>query len=737
MEAGHRGTVIDGRTQPYAVEQDFGPAGSLARALGPRFEARPEQEAMARLVWEVLDGGGIALVEAATGTGKSLAYLVPLARALERDPSARAVVATYTLYLQDQLVQRDIPVAEACVGHSLDWAVARGWGNYLCRLRLRHALSDREFFPELSQRDWPGLVERLAQWEASARSGARSELPEEWPHDAWVAVSADPDRCTRRRCPYFEDCFYFRARRQVHKARLVVANHHLLMADRALRRATTGSDACVLPDHDFLILDEAHHLEEVAVAHLGVEVRSHMALARLGRLARQRRLPLAGPAAQAAQALGRFVDALYRLMALLGRPVGEGGRAVLRITPGLSRRRELAGPLDGVTDALYGLAHEAARLAGSAPEDEPPEQDEAAEMVALARWAQKLAVDLGDVMGAADPDAVYWAEAEPAGRQLCLRAAMLDVGGVIAAELLRPPHACVLTSATLTPSGDFAPLRRALGLTAEGPKSPPAFQELSGEPEVDESGLTRVRVGGTPPTQVRMRCGVWEAQIPSPFRFQTQCLVGVPTDFPEPDDARFVPVLADWVAWLACGIGGRTLVLFTSYRMLEQAAGLLQAHPELEGFQVLRQGELPRTRLVDRFREREGRGQVLLGTDSFWEGLDVPGPALSCVVMCRLPFPVPEHPLVAARAERLKTMSLNPFWEDALPRAVMKFRQGFGRLIRTAADRGAVVVTDRRLVIRPYGHQFLRALPGCQMVAGPGKALLREIVQWIGLPSPS
>lgn len=740
MKAASRWTLARGGLEPHAIEQDFGPGGHLARVLGPRFEARAEQAAMAAVVWEVLQGGGIALIEAGTGTGKSLAYLIPLARALERDDTARAVVSTYTLHLQDQLVERDIPVAEACVGHPLDCAVARGWNNYLCRLRLRHALSDPEFFPELSDGGWPELLGRMARWEATTKSGARTELPEEWPADAWLSVSADPDRCTRRRCPYFDECFYFQARRQVQKARLVVANHHLLLADLVLRRSQQpSSEACVLPEHDLLVLDEAHHLEAVAVDHLGIEVRGRAVLARLARMARHRKLPLGGPAGEAADALTRLLDALRALMGRPGSPGEEGGRGLLRLTPDLARRGRLEGCLDETVDALHVLAHEAARLAGPQHGGQPPEDDAAAELLAIVRWAEKLAADLDEVLRASDPDVVYWVESEIPGHHLRLRAAPLEVGGVIAGELLRPRRACVLTSATLAASGSFAPLRRALGLTASQPERPvpEPEEEPPADAETDERGLRWVRVGETRPAWVRSAAGVWEARIPSPFPFERQSLVGVPTDFPEPDADGFVPTLADWVARLALEIGGRTFVLFTSYRMLEQAAERLAAHPGREGLQVLRQGEVPRARLVDRFRSREGLGQLLLGTDSFWEGVDVPGPALSCVVLCRLPFPVPDHPLTAARAERLWAQSLNPFWEDALPRAVMKFRQGFGRLIRTGEDRGAVVVTDRRLVTRPYGRQFLRALPGCQLVAGPAEALLRELVQWIGPPLPS
>ena len=759
---------VAGRAEAY-----FGPGGRLRGVLGPGYEAREQQALMAEAVWRVLEGGGAALLEAGTGTGKSLAYLIPLADVLRRHPGRRAVVSTHTIHLQEQLLQRDLPVAAAAVGVDLQPAVAKGWANYLCRLRLERCREEPGWLLDVDPGSLGGQLERLSRWAEASPTGSRSELPEEVEPTAWAAVAADPDRCGRRRCPLYERCFYFLARQRLQQARLVIANHHLLLADLVLRRESGAPDAAVLPDFDYLVMDEAHHLEDVAISHLGAQLSESAVLGRLRRLRRLRETPLGPAVAEAESALAGLFQRLRGLLAK-GPAAADAEVRTLRLRPEVAESPAVAAPLGEAVDSLEALAHAAFRLGASAAGEGEAAGDgagdpRALELLGLARWAERVAVQLDLLVRAAEPQMVFWLE-QPAGagRELVLRAAPLDVSAVLGGELFGPRRACVLTSATLVGSasaGAFSALRRRLGLdgvlprhdrpgeaSAEvpeaagiaGPAEAPEEawedgweEEPAAQPEPDERGLVRLRVGQLPPDRWRPGPGRVEGILPAPFDFRRQARVAVPLDVEEPDHSAFSARLADWVARLAGRIGGRTFVLFTSVRALEQAAQALAGHPAMASLRLLCQGRAPRGQLLERFRQAEGRGLVLFGTDSFWEGVDVPGPALSLVVLARLPFPVPDHPLAQARAEQLRAAGRNPFLEDALPRAVLKFRQGFGRLIRSASDRGVVAVWDRRLLTRPYGRRFLGALPPCELVAGPAETLLEELAAWIGPPPPS
>ena len=707
---------------------------------------------MARQVARVLEAGGVALVEAGTGTGKSLAYLLPLARRLiQGDPAARAVVATYTIHLQEQLTARDLPVVERALGRPLPAAVAKGWGNYLCRLRL-HRLQQ-------GQAGWleepgpgelvEGAVRLLSEWAEQAQEGSLSEAPQGVTPEIWSLVAAHPDACARRRCPFYDDCFYFQARQRMLQARLVVANHHLLMSDLVVRREAGGAEAAVLPPFQYLVVDEAHHLDEVAVEHLGLTLSRTGLVARLQRLARGRASRALGEAA------GGALEAVQGLFDAVASAV-DGAAAADPSGPvrAVSLRADAAGPpvdgdrVEAAAGSLEGLAAAAFRLAEALQPDAPdgggdePVDPRALELRAVARWAQRAAEALRVLLAADDDGFVYWAEVGPR-QEVVLRAAPLDVGPVLAGELLGQVRSAVLTSATLTCDGRFDALRRRLGLP------PPASADEGGDPPglgseeglelwPEEDGVWRGTVGAAGEPWVTRDDGrVLECVIPSLFDYRRQALLAVPSDLPDVDTPAFPRRLADLVAGLAEQLGGRTFCLFTSHRALAETRRALEPRLEERNLRLLCQGDMPRTRLLETFREAGGRGWVLLGTDSFWEGVDVPGPALSCVVLARLPFPVPDHPLVAARAERLRRQGLNPFAHDAVPRAVVKFRQGFGRLVRSQQDRGAVVVADRRLLTRRYRASFLGALPRCQLLVAPAERLIREVAGWAATPSPS
>ncbi|MEW6046301.1 MAG: helicase C-terminal domain-containing protein [Bacillota bacterium] len=707
---------------PRDLEAVFSKKGLLSHALGRRFERRPQQEWMARQVARRLEEGGVALVEAGTGVGKSLGYLLPLLIHLsEAGPATRAVVATYTIHLQEQLNTRELPVARQALGREVRTAVAKGWGNYLCRLRLQRLREGRHGFLEGIAGGIPdGAVEALSRWEGETPTGSLSDLPPEVGPDTWAFVAADPERCTRRRCPFYESCFYFAARRHTFQAQLIVANQHLLMADLVLRRQTDAADAAVLPSFDYLVVDEAHHLDDVAAAHLGYEVGRGALIGRLQRLARGKAAGLAGAAAEALAAAARLFDSLSRAAHEMGSEAGESGRT-LALSPGDGERLVPEAILSRALAALEQLARSAESVADQIESlDTGAEGEErVTELRSLARWALGNREKIEALLEAADEGYVYWVETGP-GREVTLKAAPLDVGPVLAGELLGTVRAAVLTSATLAGGGSFSSIRRRLGLPAspEGgigkQDSPPRDGEDEGPqaPEVDKWGVLRAVIGSCgEPRVMTSEAGIVECVIPSPFDFRRQAMVALPSDLPEVDSPDFTRRLADLVADLSLALGGRLFALFTSYRTLAQTSSLLRTRLGGQALKLLCQGDRPRTQMLEAFRSSEGVGWVLLGTDSFWEGVDVPGAALSCVVLARLPFPVPDHPINRARAERLRQHGFNPFWEEALPRAVLKFRQGFGRLIRTQHDRGAVVVADRRLLTRPYRVRFLEALP--------------------------
>ena len=739
---------------PDGVGALFDDEGPLAGALGGRWERRLPQEWMARQVARTLETGAVALIEAGTGTGKSLAYLLPLAsRLLEEGPEARAVVATYTIHLQEQLTVRDLPVVQRALGRPLTSAVAKGWGNYLCRLRLERVRQGQASWLEALEVETPStdVVDRLARWADATDDGSLSTAPAGVGGDVWSLVAAHPDRCSRRRCPFYETCFYFAARQRMLQAQLIVANHHLLLSDLVVRREAGGADAAVLPPFRYLVVDEAHHLDDVATAHLGLELRRSALLGRLQRVARGRSGRALSQAATAAlEAVRLVLDGLGRASLVApvdGRGLESGVARTVRLRPGESGRWVTASALDAATDSLEHLASTAQRLAETleveeAGEGVSPADDRVVELRALARWAQQTAEALRQWTEAQDDDAVYWLEAGPSS-ELTLRAAPLDVGPVLAGELLGQVRAAVLTSATLACDGRMGAVRRRWGLVdrqtpgdlsvGERGESPEPESELLVEQE--EDGVWRVVVGDAgAPSVVRDDGRVLECVIPSPFDFRRQALLAVPVDMPDVDASPYAEHLARLVAGVARRLGGRTFCLFTSYRALAETRARLAPCLEPYGIGLLCQGDMPRTALLDTFREAEGAGWVLLGTDSFWEGVDVPGAALSCVVMARLPFPIPDHPVALARAERLRRLGLHPFREDALPRAVVKFRQGFGRLVRSQQDRGAVVVADRRLLTRPYRASFLGALPRCQLLVAPAERIVREVGAWVAMP---
>jgi ATP-dependent DNA helicase DinG len=698
------------RIDPIDVAALLAPSGPVARALGS-FEDRPSQRDMAAYIADLYNDGGVGLLEAGTGVGKSFAYLVP-ALAWARANGERTVVSTNTINLQEQLVGKDLPILARALGsgeHSPSFALLKGWRNYICLSRLAQARDERDSLFEDERR---AELEALAAWAARTSDGSLADLPDEPSGDVWDAVAAESDLCTRLKCPHFERCFLFQARRRAAEADVVVVNHHLLASDLAVRMVSDNwQEAAVLPPYRRLVLDEAHHLEDVAAMHLGTQA-SRLGVDRLlSRLEKNGRglLPtlrsvlfgrddllsaasrdlVQQSLADALAAARRAADAVF---ALLGRRLdGEPGP-----TPVLRLRDEfkddgvwqdgLGVGLDNLLLALAQLAQGAETIADRLALDDPSERRAQllGELRGVVRRLDAMAAGLTAALrpppGGAP--AVRWLERR--GRKaanVSLAAVPLDLAPVLKENLFDRIETVVLTSATLAAGGEFSYLEARLGLDL-------------------------------PPSRVRVR----EIHA-SPFDFPSQCLFGVPTDLPEPrdDEAGHDAAVTRALVELAHASDGGMFVLFTSHGALRRTAEA--ARGELGGrWPLLVQGEGQRDQLLRRFRE--AGSAILLGTDSFWEGVDVPGRALRVLILAKLPFKVPSDPLTAARLERLEAAGLNGFAHYLVPNAALKLKQGFGRLIRSRSDVGAVLLLDRRVVTKRYGALILEGLPRASRVVG-------------------
>ncbi len=614
----------------------------IARAMRKAYEHRPQQIEMASAVDKALATKTHLLVEAGTGVGKSLAYLIPLILRT-REENNRAVVATYTKALQQQLVDKDLPFLKSILG-DFRYALCVGGENYLCLRRFDHLRIGNLF-----EQHEIGLLNRLFMWSTGTCTGLRSELDFEPSASLWGKACRQTDLCFGRDCSYYKDCFYQKAKIVEQQAHILVANHHLFFADMA-----TGGN--VLPPYKSVIFDEAHRVEDVATDYLGVEVTNFSVRYLLDTLLSQRtrkglltRLTAQG---SEVQTLRGVVDGL-RVIA---------DNFFLNLHPFLSRdmalriRRPnvipdiLSEPLMELCDGLLELAVES--------------QEEEFEVKAFASRAKSLASAVRTNLDQSAEGFVYWAERE--NQRYRLVASPIDVADTLRENLFGKTDAVVLTSATLSAAGTFTYIKNRLGLDAPS-----------------------------------------ELLLDSPFDFENQALLYIASGLDDPQGDGYQERFDGELKAVLAVTGGRTLVLFTSYGQLRKSAETLRQELPTLGF--LCQGEMPAYRLIEQFKNTANA--VLMGTASFWQGIDVPGDALQCVVIAKLPFAVPDDPIVESRMERLK----NPFFEYQVPQATLLFRQGFGRLIRTKADRGAIAVLDTRIMTKNYGKWFLKSIPKCKI----------------------
>ncbi|MGQ0813576.1 MAG: helicase C-terminal domain-containing protein [Gemmatimonadota bacterium] len=701
---------------PEELAATLGPGGAVSEAHGA-YEDRPMQRDFTRAVARAYNDGGVAVLEAGTGTGKSVAYLIPaIYWALKN--RERTVVSTNTINLQEQLVRKDLPFLHRALGEKFRFALVKGRGNYISIRRAKLAEQTQTVLFDDTQQN---SLNALLEWSRSTEEGSLQDLPFTPSPELWDEVVSDSDVCLRAKCPHFEQCFYQKARRDAAAADVIVANHSLLFSDIAVRRSQGNYSApAVLPAYKRVILDEAHNVEDAATDHLGASITRRGLLRILTRLDRRGQGLLGGFETRLLSGKEDLLqqDALKQISKL--RPAVERAREqtvelfqfvadlTARVDDGVMR---LSDEFAAAPEWTHGMAvaYENA-LTGISLLAKGIEQLRDTVMVDR-DWSEPLTEQLVELHGAAarlrsaadalrlvftgegaETPLVRWLERR-AGREVnhAARAAPVEIADSLREALFDRIDTVILTSATLATRDGFSFVRGRLGIT----------------------GGLRVR----------------EATYPSPFAYDQQTMIAIPTDLPVPrndEQPELNRITAEIVSDFAEITDGGIFVLFTSYRALKAVATNLRRAGVERRWPLFVQGEQARARLLDAF-VASGRG-ILLGVSSFWEGVDVPGDPLRGIVIHKLPFKVPTEPLTAARVEAIERNGGNSFMDYILPHAALRLKQGFGRLIRSDTDRGAVVLLDRRVLEKGYGRYFLETLPGAPARTGPWIELSEQLL---------
>jgi ATP-dependent DNA helicase DinG len=658
--------------------------GGKLSEMNPTFEERQSQVDMLADVVDAFNESLICAAEAGTGVGKSFAYLIP-AFAWAAQNGERVVISTATINLQQQLVDKDIPVVKRLLGSEVKAVLLKGRSHYLCPNRLEEAVEEDALFEE-NDSD----LAAIRDWAAETSTGSRSDLPFHPTEEVWSRVNSDPDSCSGLRCRRRGDCFLLKARKEAAGAGIIVVNHHLLFSDLALRLRGMGFDnTAVLPPFQRIVFDEAHSVEDSATSYFSESFSRLGILKHTGRLLRHRR--------------GRPLGLLLRLGSAYTERQGEVQKSIDAV-------REQAQTLDSLTAALLGSESSYRLVAGEGQSERSELLSAVAELHSrvltlverlndvIAEYADETAAEesgplvevksvvrrLETIAGLCesfrrfdeDEESVYWIEQRSTGSQELFHRftkTPLHIGTVMQESVYEPYETVVFTSATITVNEQFTYWAGRVGLD-----------------QVEDSRQMR-------------------QSYPSPFPFAERVLLGVPTDAPPPQSGGYQRYLERFVVDALSRSRGRALVLFTAYSMLRQTYDYVKPYLQEQGISCLRQGDDERSRLLSHFTN--DTASVLFATDSFWQGVDAPGDTLRLVILCRLPFRVPTHPVALARMDALEREGGNPFMDLSLPEAVTKLKQGFGRLMRHKNDLGAVLITDVRMVTKRYGEVFVHSLP--------------------------
>jgi ATP-dependent DNA helicase DinG len=647
----------------------FSPGGIISEHL-TGYEFREEQLHMANAVARAFAASEHLIVEAGTGVGKSFAYLIPaVSLALKTDQTV--VISTNTISLQEQLVTKDIPFLHGVLPRDFKAVLAKGRRNYLSRRRLESLLTyERGLFDTMEEVD---QVKDIATWVETTDDGSRADLPIQPMHQIWDKVASDRDNCLGRKCPTYDVCFYFKARNEMHEANLLIVNHHLLFSDLAIRQ--NDPSVGILPDYDYLIIDEAHHLEATATHHTSLEISNarikwfldslHNERNESGTATRFNSIELIDEVEQTREQANQFFGTVAEYFADT-----DGYTATKRINEDnvaevFAKGNILDTPLSLIEKTLKQLHNNAAT------------DDDEQELSSYYNQCRRLREELDLMIQQPDPDYIYWVETSRWGRtsRILLNATPINVSQMLRENLFDAKESVVMTSATLATNRNFDYFKKRIGIN---------------------------------------ECR--ELLVHSPFDFKEQVKIHIPRSMPDPNSSEFIPAAIREIKHYLKLTHGKAFVLFTSYKMMDEVYEEIAPYLAEIGIDTFKQGgELSRTDMLQAFRE--DTNSVLFGTSSFWEGVDVRGEALSNVVITKLPFEVPTHPVMEARVKQIKEQGGNDFLEFSLPEAILRLKQGFGRLIRTQTDQGIVVILDSRIRTRSYGKLFLDSLPRCDIVA--------------------
>jgi ATP-dependent DNA helicase DinG len=626
------------------MDKIFGPSGLLSQKMISH-EHRPEQSQMASAVYRAFSQDRFLIVEAGTGTGKTLAYLIPAVLS-----GKRVIISTGTKTLQEQLFFKDVPFTQDQLKLPFRASFMKGRGNYLCLRRFR-LFSRQPLFQAMEE---VAHFQVLKKWAGRTKTGDRAELTE-LPEDlsVWKEICASSEACLGQSCELFESCFITRMRQEAAGADVVIVNHHLFFADLAVRLRGYGE---VLPRYEAAIFDEAHQMEEVATQYLGTAV-SNFRFEELARDVRREATAAKLKDAVLNQIAGDLLDGQERFFHPLR---GEDSRYRLQ-------EKHLNGK---VTESAEQLVQELTLLSSHVEGMKDPTEG----LRSLSRRAEELKRQFQEILDLSNQKMLYWCEVR--GRGVFLHSSPVDVSSELQENLYPRMKTAIFTSATLSTQGNFRFFKVRMGLEGE-------WEEVTDEKILDSS-----------------------------FDMKTQSLLYLPPYLPDPNQPAFLPQAVGEISKILELTRGRALLLFTSIKNMEEAFRSLKGRVP---FTCLLQGERPKTALIQAFKDEIH--SVLFASASFWEGVDIQGEALSCVIIDRLPFSRPNEPIMEARLERIAASGGNPFWDYQIPSAILLLKQGLGRLIRTRQDRGLLVILDSRLLTKGYGKVFLGSLPPCPMVS--------------------